>query len=285
MYKIILAIRYLFKRRISYFSVIAVALCVFVVLVVMTVLSGLTAEFKKNAYRSVGDCVVSTKSLVGFGHYEQFLEILDNEKIVEAVSPVINSYAMVKSDTRSNVVPYIERTLKIVGIDPDSHSRVTGFAEWLHYNKADVTKAFEPIYDTNLPGCVIGIGLLFDRDSEGDYIIPQQMPRFDIDVSSFPLTAKGALAKAGTGVINTKTFTFTDCAQSRISIDWKTIYLSFEQAQLLCGMAGTQKRVSAIHVKFKPNVKLADGCKKINVLWQNFIAEKQMSNMQTCYRK
>ena len=45
MYKIILAIRYLVKRRISYFSVAAVALCVFVVLVVITVLSGLSASF------------------------------------------------------------------------------------------------------------------------------------------------------------------------------------------------------------------------------------------------
>ena len=40
MYKIILAIRFLLKRRISYFSLAAIALCVFVVFVVITVLSG-----------------------------------------------------------------------------------------------------------------------------------------------------------------------------------------------------------------------------------------------------
>ncbi|MCK4753383.1 MAG: ABC transporter permease [Planctomycetes bacterium] len=285
MYKAILAIRYLFKRRISHFSLVAVALCVFVVLVVMTVLSGLTSQFKNNAHLSVGDCIISTKSLVGFAYYEQFLEILDNEKIVEAASPVIKNYAIVKSVTTSSAVPYIERTLKIAGIDPVSHSRVTGFADWLHYNKTDTAKAFEPVYDTNLPGCVMGVGFLFDRDSDGNYLIPEQIPQFEIDVTSFPLTAKGALAKAGTGVVNTKTFAFTDCAQSRISADWQTIYLPFKEAQLLCGMAGAEKRVNAIHIKFKPGVDLPTGCETINALWQNFVTKKAEAAHANLLRK
>ncbi|MHC4567394.1 MAG: hypothetical protein ACYTE3_16745 [Planctomycetota bacterium] len=41
MYKVTLAIRYLLRRRITYFAVLAVALCVFIVLVVMTVMAGL----------------------------------------------------------------------------------------------------------------------------------------------------------------------------------------------------------------------------------------------------
>ena len=79
MYKIILAIRYLVKRRISYFSVLAVALCVFVMLVVITVLSGLTSEVKANMHNSVGDCVVTSRSLVGFGYYQEFMDILQKQ--------------------------------------------------------------------------------------------------------------------------------------------------------------------------------------------------------------
>ena len=41
MYKVILSFRYLFKRRISYLAFLAVALCVFIVVVVMTVMTGL----------------------------------------------------------------------------------------------------------------------------------------------------------------------------------------------------------------------------------------------------
>ncbi len=285
MYKVILAIRYLFKRRISYFSLIAVALCVFVVLVVMTVLSGLTAEFKNNTHLSVGDCVVSTRSLVGFGYYKEFMEMLDKQEIVEAASPVINSYAMVKSVTRSDTVPYIERTLKLVGIDPVCHSRVTAFSEWLYYNRGNVAGAFEQIYEPNLPGCVMGIGFLFNRDSNGNYIIPLRIPQFAVEVSCFPLTAKGALARAETDVVNAKTFSFSDCAQTRISADWQTIYLPFEQAQVLCGMAGDEKRASAIYIKFKPAVKLSDGCEKINSLWQQFIAEKAGAKLANLLEK
>ena len=96
MVKVILATRYLLKRRISYFAVLAVALCVFVVFVVITVLSGLTAEFKKNVHLSVGDCVVTTKSLVGFGYYEDFMGILEQTDFIEAISPVIKSCALVQ---------------------------------------------------------------------------------------------------------------------------------------------------------------------------------------------
>ena len=76
MYKIILAIRYLVKRRIAYFAVFAVALCVFIAFVVMTVMTGLVSDFRQKNHRFAGDCVVSTESLVGFTHYEDFVEIL-----------------------------------------------------------------------------------------------------------------------------------------------------------------------------------------------------------------
>jgi len=274
MYKAILAIRYLFKRRISYFSLAAVALCVFVVLVVITVLSGLTSEFKKNTYRSVGDCVISTKSLVGFPYYDEFISRLEKESIVQAASPVIKNYAMVKSTESLNGAPYIDRTLEVMGVEPITYSRVTGFADWLVYNKADAQKAFTQSYDANAPGCVMGIGFLFQRDSQGQYIIPDQKPTFKVEISCVPLTAKGALANVGTTVVNTKDFAFSDCAKSGISIDWKTIYLPFDQVQILCGMGMEPKRTNEIFIKFEPDVKLSAGCQRVSQLWRGFVEEK-----------
>ena len=80
MYKIILAIRYLIKRRITYLAVLAVALCVFIVVVVMTVMTGLVRDFKVKNHNWVGDCAVSSDSLVGFPRYEEFIEILRTRK-------------------------------------------------------------------------------------------------------------------------------------------------------------------------------------------------------------
>ena len=93
MYKILLALRYLLKRKITYFAIIAVTLCVFIVVVVMTVMAGLANDFRERNYRFVGDCVVGTDSLVGFAYYEDFMTILEKQDFVEAVSPVIKSFA------------------------------------------------------------------------------------------------------------------------------------------------------------------------------------------------
>ncbi len=91
MFKVILAIRYLIKRRITFFAVLAVALCVFIVVVVMTVMTGLVSDFKQKNHDYVGDCVVGTESLVGFAYYEEFVKILEETDFVEGVSPVIKS--------------------------------------------------------------------------------------------------------------------------------------------------------------------------------------------------
>ncbi len=275
MFKIILPVRYLLKRRISYFSVAAVALCVFVVLVVMTVLSGLTAEFKTNTHSFVGDCVVRSKSLVGFGYYDEFINTLEKTDFVQAASPVIKNYALVSGPTESGFQEAAR--VKIIGVDPAAHSRVTGFAQWLYYNKDSVSGAFTPGYKPYAagPGAVPGIDFLLNRDSQGRYQISPEPLRGRLEVSCVPRTAKGALAKAGTSEISTKTFYYSDIARTGLArVDGSTVYLPFEDAQLLCGMAPEPKRVNAIHVKFKPGISLDKGVEKVRGLWQQFAQHK-----------
>lgn len=277
MIKAILAIRFLFKRRISYFSVAAVALCVFVVFVVITVLTGLTSEFRKRTHLSVGDCIVSSKSLVGFGHYQDFINDLEKEEIVEAISPVIKSYAFIYTITESGQKEAFgsdDRPKAIMGIEPSSYSKVTAFADYLSYNKERVADVFRQDYEPNLPGCVSSTYFTFVRDDEGKFLISQQLPQWKVEISSFPLTAKGALAKAGAGEINTKTFVLSNVAQSRAMSNWGTFYLPFDEAQKLCGMATGIKRVNAIHIKFEDGVELNAGCKKVSELWEKFVAGK-----------
>jgi lipoprotein-releasing system permease protein len=270
MYKFVLAIRYLFKRRISYFSVAATGLCVFVVLVVITVLSGLTREFKENTHRFVGDCVVSSKSLVGFGYYEEFVGILEGEGTVEAVSPAIKSYAMVLVEGGRG-----SGTVEVMGIEPVAHSRVTGFSDWLYYNRGDAGGAFEPSYDPELVGCVPGINIVLRRDSEGGYEIASGLVRLKFEVGCFPLTARGAPAKGGAGEVSTKTFYYSDHVRSGLAkADGNLVYLPFDELQLLCGMGTEPKRVSALFIKFKEGVKLDEACERVKLLWEEFAEGK-----------
>lgn len=270
MYKIILSFRYLFRKRISYLALLAIVLCVFIVVVVMTVMTGLVSDFKDKNHNFTGDCVVGTESLVGFGYYEDFVKMLDREDFVAGVSPVIKSYALTTPvGTERNV------GLEVMGIDPVRHSLATAFAETLYHRRNDVSKAFKPIYDPNLTGCVIGIDRVLIRDAKGEYSYEKSPARIALAVSCFPLTAKGALAKAGAGLVNTKTFYYSDSSHSRLArVDSSIVYLPFEQAQLLCGMAGAVKRVNWIHIKFKEGTKLEKGCERVALLWNEFKDKK-----------
>ncbi len=278
MYKIILATRFLVKRHITYFAVLAVALCVFIVVVVMTVLTGLVRDFKQKNYLFTGDCVVGTESLVGFAYYEDFMKVLEQADFIEVVSAVVKSYALVSPSWTEQGL-----ALEIMGIDPLRHSRTTNFGRTLYYHKGDVSKAFEPVFDPNFTGCVLGIevgsrlgnALAPQRGSRGQYFYSDRLDETTLSVSCIPLTAKGAPAKAGLGLIHTRNFYYSDYSHSGLArIDGSLVYLPFNEAQWLCGMDGPVKRANAIHIKFKPNVKLQNGCKKVASLWNSFKQEK-----------
>lgn len=290
MYKIILATRYLLKRRITYFAVLAVALCVFIVVVVMTVMAGLVNDFKEKNHRFAGDCVVGTDSLVGFAYYEDFETILEQQDYIEAVSPVIKSFALLRP-----IISKQDDVIEIMGIDPVRHALATGFADTLSYNASDASKAFwalrsgssgfdflsskkglskpsEPTQDPNLPGCVFGEFLL----SKITYITnAQYLAGTSYHISCFPLTPRGALAQLGTDIVNTKTFYFSDQSSTGLPrVDGSIVYLPFEQAQVLCGMDGPPKRASRLHIRLKPHVKIQEGRYKLQSLWQKFKQDK-----------
>ena len=147
MYKFILPKRYLLRRPITLLAVLAVALCVFIVVVVMTVMNGLVDGFREKNHDFVGDCILSSDSLVGFPYYEQLLLRLQAEPSVFAVSPVVHSYGLLSR-------PGSEQNLgiEIMGIDPERHSRVTGFAKTLHYRNDNPAMAFVPLYAPDKPG-------------------------------------------------------------------------------------------------------------------------------------
>jgi len=274
MYKFTLSIRYLIRRPISYFAVAAVALCVFVVFVVITVLTGLSRDFKQKVYLSTGDCVVYTKSLVGFGYYDEFIDILRRQSFIEAATPVVRNYGLVSVTETGGLDAYGQSVREIAGIEPVSLSRVTGFGQWIDYHKNDVADVFRPAYDANLPGCVPGIDFLFQRDQQGLYHTPGRAVRAAFEISCVPLTAKGALARAGAGELNSKTFYYSDHFEAGYSLDRRLIFLPLDDAQLLCGMATGYKRITHIHIKFKSAVPLNRGTEQVKKLWGDFIATK-----------
>jgi lipoprotein-releasing system permease protein len=157
-----------------------------------------------------------------------------------------------------------------MGIDPVRHSRTTHFGQSLFYRRTEVAKAFEPVYDPNLLGCVLGIDLALPRDMQGRYTLRAQPPKKAVVLTCFPLNAKGAPARAGTSGVASNKFYYSDHSQSGIArIDYSMVYIPIESAQSLC-MAGTLKRISAIFIKFRPGVHIGTGCRRIEDLWNQF---------------
>jgi ABC-type lipoprotein release transport system permease subunit len=145
MHRFILPIRFLLRRRISYLAVVATGLCVFLSFVVVTVLSGLTTDFKDYIHSCYGDCVISTRSLVGFPYYDQFVQTLREQPFVHGVSPIIRNYAHVELVEESlNSAGRRSSTVTLMGIDPVAHSSVTIFGDWLCVHKSDSQQAFGP---------------------------------------------------------------------------------------------------------------------------------------------
>jgi len=208
LYKIILPIRYFVKKPITAAAVAAVTLCVFIVIVVMTVMTGLVGNFKDKSHRFVGDCVIVSDSLVGFAYYEDLLSRLDKQEFVAATAPTVKGFGLLTQ-------PYADWNvgIQIMGIDPQSYSAVTGFADSLYYHRNDSKNAFVPISDPEKTGCVAGIDLAplpWVRNKQGQYNHSVMPPRFELIISSFPLTAKGALASADTNPASVMNFCYSD---------------------------------------------------------------------------
>ncbi len=269
MYRLILIARYLVKRRITHFAMLAVALCVFTVVVVMTVMIGLVGGFKQKNHAFVGDCVVGTESLVGFPYYEEFMTIVEHSDLVQGVSPIVKSYALYGTEIADSD-DYVE----IVGVDPVRHSQATNFAQTLDFHGDQPEKAFIPTYDANLPGCVLAINRVSRPDPRGQYVHFDAPFRASVTLTCFPLNAKGALVGAGTNPTATKRFYYSDNIHTGIAaVDFGYVFLPLDQAQLLC-MSGDEKRINALYIKFQPNVGLQEGCRRIAELWRQFRADK-----------
>ena len=268
MYKLKLITRYLLKRRITHFAVLAVSLCVFIVVVVMMVMNGLVWEFKQKNHDFFGDCIVGTKSLVGFVYYEEFMDVLEDADFVVAVSPVVKNYALLRPENIETA-----RTVEIMGFDPARQNRVTNFGQTLHYHDDDPNDAFRPTYDPNALGCVFGIDLALWKNPDGQYTFDLRPARLSYALTCFPLNARGAPARS-VSTVATQRFHYSDVSYSGIArVDGNVVYIPLDQAQALC-MDGARKRVSALFIKFRNDANLQRDCGRVRQMWDRFKASK-----------
>jgi ABC-type lipoprotein release transport system permease subunit len=148
MYKLFLCLRYLFKRRIAIFAMLAVCLCVAMVLTVMSVMGGFLDMVRDRSRGMLGDLVVEGGTLQGFPFYEEFIQRVKTEmpdEIVEA-TPVIITYGVLRFPSSGMTKP-----VQVVGIKLEETYRVNDFKNGLFYEKYyPGTTTFKPQAEPHL---------------------------------------------------------------------------------------------------------------------------------------
>lgn len=141
MYQVLLTSRYLFRKIIPLMAMLSVALCTTMVIVVLSVMGGFLRMVQEAGRQSIGDVVVSIP-LTGFGHYEELVKRIEQLPEAAAASPVIETFGLVKigykrfrpldlEDAENQDV--MVEGVRILGIDPASNDRVTGYYSTLFW--------------------------------------------------------------------------------------------------------------------------------------------------------
>lgn len=131
MYKFFLTLRYLRSRRIAYFAIAAVSLCVAMVLIVMSVMGGWLDQVKKRARGLLGDVIIDNRSSVaGFPLYQEFIDEISAWPEIEAATPVIYTFGLIRFPETDET-----STVRIVGIRLDEVVKVNAFGKSLFYER------------------------------------------------------------------------------------------------------------------------------------------------------
>ncbi|MCZ6543775.1 MAG: ABC transporter permease, partial [Planctomycetota bacterium] len=131
MYHALLTNRYLTSRVIPLIAVAAVALCVALVIIVVSVMTGFLNMVRDSGRTLMGDVVISYP-VTGIPHYERLIEQIEELPEAEAATPVVDSWGLLKMPYPDGANKDTE-TVQIWGIDPESFARVTGSADTLYW--------------------------------------------------------------------------------------------------------------------------------------------------------
>jgi lipoprotein-releasing system permease protein len=126
MYKVLLILKYLLKRRIAWVSLAAVMLCTTMVLVVISVMGGWLNMFKQSFHGLTGDVIVRSGSLTGFPYYQEMIDKIQGVEGVAAAVPSIETFGLL------NVGPYPTSAVKVIGISIDRIGEVNRFPDSLY---------------------------------------------------------------------------------------------------------------------------------------------------------
>jgi len=227
MYHALLANRYLTSRVIPLIAVAAVALCVALVIMVVSVMTGFLDMVRLSGRTLMGDVIISSP-VSGIPYYERLLDRIEDLPGVAAASPIVNTWGLLKMPYPQGINKEVE-TVQVWGIEPRGFAQVTEYADTLYWrtNTPDELAEMQPddprirlneprttgepttaellqrdglaLRHAERPGAVLGLHVSVGNERQSDGSIRPMadnywwMPRHDVTLTLVPVDPKGGL--------------------------------------------------------------------------------------------
>ena len=252
-YVSLLVRRYLTTRIIPLIAVGAVALCVALVTVVVSVMSGFLENLRSSGRTLMGDVVVSCP-VKGIPWYEDLIADLERLPGAEAATPLVDTYGLVR-------MPYPDGpnkdvvTAQVWAIEPESFARVTEFDRTIWWKPADAAQALAMGSDdprrgldgteyenakamrdraTGAPGALLGmhVSVVNQRQRDGSYrprVERWWMPSHEVTVTLVPISEKGQVSQS-----NSRVFKVVNEVMSGVfQVDRNRVFIPLKDGQEL----------------------------------------------------
>lgn len=128
-YSAFLAARLLQRKRIAFFSVGAVTLCVAMLLIVASVMGGFVETIRARANGLLGD-IVMDGDLRGFPYYSEFIKSMKQWPEVAEATALIHCYGTLRFVDAGDTFP-----VRVWGVKLDEYCGVNSFCKDLYYNQ------------------------------------------------------------------------------------------------------------------------------------------------------
>ncbi len=245
--------RYLTTRIIPLIAVGAVALCVALVVVVVSVMSGFLDNLRASGRTLMGDVVVSYP-VQGIPWYEELIADIERLPGAAAATPLVDTYGLVR-------MPYPDGpnkdvvTAQVWAIEPVSFARVTELERTIWWKPADAAGALAMAEDdprrrlngkeleeartmrdgeTGLPGALLGmhVSVVNQRQRDGSYrprVEHWWMPNHEITVTLVPISEKGTVSQS-----NSRVFKVVNEVMSGVfQVDRNRVFIPLKDGQEL----------------------------------------------------
>ena len=121
------------SRVIPLIAIAAVGLCVALVIVVVSVMTGFLNMVQSAGKTLMGDVII-TYGVSGIPHYETLVDKLEEDPSIIGATPIVDGWGLLRMPYPDTDAKQSE-TVQVWGVEPESFAKVTGFNDSLQWKK------------------------------------------------------------------------------------------------------------------------------------------------------